>query len=297
MASCPFDLFMLKYDKNQIQSIADGDEGYPKTLLAMPDHPKTLYYIGDITLLNDRLFTVVGSRRTPAQALKLGEGIAKELSIVFTLVTGVADGGDSAGIEGALLGGGRVICVLAGGFSAIPQNNLPLLERVAKKGLILALHDYDTPVRNFSYEYRNKVLATMGEGVLVLGAPKKSGALITARHAWKQKKPVFALPYFPGSLAGEGCNAILKAGGTLTECGADVLKKFGLESEEREENIGLSQTEEQTYLALKELGEGHISELSEKAGLPVFKAKAVLSALEVKGLAINIGGNRYTVVK
>ena len=149
---------------SQIKEISFSSELYPESLKSLADAPKTLYAVGEINLLKTRKFTVVGSRTTPTAALKIGATIAKELSETFTLVTGTADGGDGAAIEGALKGSGKVICILAGGFFSIPQGNLPLLERVAKSGLLLSSHENDAPVRSFSYEYRNKLLAVLGEG-------------------------------------------------------------------------------------------------------------------------------------
>lgn len=277
------------------RSIQKDGALYPIGWKHLSDAPETLYAIGDIQLLKERKFVVVGSRRTPAHALKIGAGIAKDLSSEFVIVTGTADGGDGAAIEGVLSGSGKIICVLAGGFSAIPQGNLPLLERVAERGLLLSPYPYETPVRSFSYEYRNKLLAAMGEGVLVLGAAEKSGALITAKYAKQLKKPIFALPYAPGSAAGEGCNALLKKGGYLTETAADVLEVFGIEKSQSKPTVTLSADEQRLYDALRELSEGHIGELALKAGVPAFKARSILSALEVKGLAVALGGNRYSV--
>ena len=262
----------------------------------LPDAPSMIYARGDIALLRGRKLTVVGSRRTPAPALKLGARICKELSEAVTIVTGTADGGDGAAIEGALSGNGSVICVLAGGFSALPQASLQLLNEVAKRGLLISPYPYETEVRSFSYEYRNKLLATLGEGVFVLGAAEKSGALITAKYAMAQEKPIFALPYFPGSAAGEGCNKLLKTGGILTENALDITTRMGIKTEEKKRVVSLTADEEKLLTALKTLAEGHASELAAAAGLPPFKVRAVLSALEVKGLVTALGGNRYAPV-
>lgn len=268
---------------------------YPKEWKTLNDPPPVLYARGNTELLKERKFTIVGSRRTPLAARKIGAEIAKELSRAFVIVTGTADGGDTAAIEGALAGSGKVICVLAGGFSAMPQSNLPLLEEVEKRGLLLSPHPLETPVREFSYEYRNKLLARLGEGTLVLGAAEKSGALITARYAWKEKKPVFAIPYFPGSAAGVGCNAILKAGGVLTESAEDIAKAFQIELKARAKTA-LNADEEKMLTALQTLGEAHAEELAKASGIPLFKTRAVLSALEVKGACVALGGNRYSAI-
>ena len=270
---------------------------YPKAWTAFSDAPEKLYAVGDISLLTKRKFVIVGSRRTPASALKIGGQIAQDLSSVFVITTGTADGGDGAAMAGALAGSGRVICLLAGGFSALPQGNLPILEQVAKNGLLLSPHPYQTPVRSFSYEYRNKLLAALGDGTLVLGAADKSGALITAKYAHKFQKPIFALPYAPGAAAGAGCNQLIKQGGFLTETAKDVADKFGIELQNQAPMVALNGDEERMLTALKEMSEGHLSELAQRAGIPPYKARAVLSALEVKGLAVSLGGNIFAPVR
>lgn len=283
-------------DQSKLKQLDIASPYYPTEWKTLKDAPRTLYYTGDPALLTTRKLTVVGSRTTPANALKIGAQAAKALSETFTIVTGTADGGDTAAIEGALAGSGKVICVLAGGFSALPQNNLPLLREVAKKGLLLSPHPFDTPVRNFSYEYRNKLLATLGEGAFVLGAAEKSGALITAKYALAQNKPVFALPYAPNIHAGAGCNALIKKGARLTESAEDIFEAFDIKPAAQKPQIPLSPDEEKILLALRELSEAHISELSQRSGVPVFRAMAILSALEVKGVVASLGGNRYAPV-
>jgi len=283
--------------ENQCKQLDMSSPFYPSEWKTLPDAPKVLQYLGDATLLQTRKFTVVGSRTTPAQAKKLGKTVVGDLSQTFTIVTGVADGGDEVAIEGALEKGGKVICVLAGGFSALPQSNLPLLRKVVKNGLLLSPYPFDEPTRSYSYEYRNKLLACLGEGTLVLGAAEKSGALITANYAKKQDKPVFAFPYSVGTHAGVGCNQLIKSGAYLTETATDVYRALGMEITNTAKTQSLSMLEIQVYETLKELGEGHVQEIAQKSGIPVFKLRAVLSALEVKGVAVSLGGNRYAPVQ
>ncbi len=274
--------------------IDDGE--YPVAWKELPDAPKKIYAIGDISLLAGRRLAVVGSRRTPVNALKVGGEIVKELSQAFTIVTGLADGGDTAAAEGALAGGKAPVCLVAGGFFSLPQYNQALLEQVAKRGLLLSPYPADAPTRVFSYEYRNKLLAKLCDGVFVLGAGEKSGALITARYAEGYKKPVFALPYPPNSASGCGCNALIKRGGALTERAEDIFSFYGIERKEEKREISLSPEEELLYGALKNKIEAHASELAAATGIPVFKLRGTLSALEVKGLIASLGGNRYSIV-
>ncbi len=283
-------------DLSKAVTIEYGSAAYPTEWLGISDAPKTLYAFGNVALLQERKFCIVGSRRTPQTALKTGAKISKALSRAFVVVSGTADGGDMAAIEGALAGSGKIICMLAGGFSTLPQANVGVLQEVAKRGLLLSPYPHETSVRTFSYEYRNKLLAALCDGVLVLGAAEKSGALITAKYAKKYGKKVFALPYAPGAAAGVGCNALIKDGGFLTESEGDVLEGFGIELLNEPAAVTLTADEEKMHAALRELSEGHVNELSAKSGIPAFKARAVLSALEVKGLAVSLGGNRYAAV-
>ena len=288
--------FDLENLKKSLIELDKSSPDYPAEWQGLDDAPEKLYALGDIRLLRGRKLAVVGSRRTPINVMKFSAELCKQLSYEFTLVTGTADGGDCAALEGGMAGSGKVVCLLAGGFSALPQAHVQMLLGVAKRGLILSPHPFETEVRTFSYEYRNKLLAYLCAGTLVLSAGEKSGALITAKYAQKADKKVFALPYSPNAAAGAGCNALIKKGAYLTESAQDVLVQFGIEERTERAKIALSADEERLYQALQELGESHVSELSQKSGVQIFKARAVLSALEVKGLAVSVGGNRYTLV-
>ncbi len=283
---------MIRAD--DIHTIPKESALYPDAWRALSDAPEALYAVGNAQLLSTRKLTAVGSRQISASAAKWSAETAKSLSELFTLVTGTAEGGDGAIAEGALAGSGNLICVLAGGFKHIPQGNYPILERVAKRGLLLSPHPFDTPVRNFSYEYRNKLLAALGDGTLVVSAGEKSGALITAKWARKFEKPLFALPYFPSTATGTGCNGLLKTGALLTESAEDIFAYFNLQrTEEKRTQPPLTAEEKAFYELLVAEGEAHAAALSQKTGVPVFRARAVLSSLEVKGLVTASGGNRY----
>lgn len=279
--------------KAHIVEIPFGAPEYPSEWRRLSSPPERLYAVGNVRLLGERKFAVVGSRRTPSNAMKLGAQIAEALSAAFVVVTGAADGGDSAAIEGALKRG-RVICLLAGGFSALPQGNLSLLERVAERGLIVSEHPFFQSVRTYSYERRNALLAALGEGTLVLGAGEKSGALITAKYAKRYGREVFALPYPPNAASGVGCNRLIKEGARLVENAEDVANVLGVRLEEKK-RVPLTLDEERLYETLRE-GEAHATELAAKVGMPVFRLLALLSALEAKGLAVSLGGNRYAAI-
>lgn len=289
-----FTRLIENFEAQGITPVAYGSRYYPKAWLELSDAPLVLYAKGDLSLLETRLFCVVGSRRTPPSILKLGENLCEELSSSLTILTGVADGADSAAIEGALKRG-KPICLIAGGFGSVPKNNPALLKAVAEKGLLLAPHQNDVPVFAFSYEYRNKLLAKLCEGLLVLSAGEKSGALITAKYAEEFEKRLFALPYAPSSASGVGCNALIKRGAKLTECAGDILTEFGLDGKVSRV-VELTETEEKAVEYLKQVGEAHVSEIAEQLNLPHFKIPVLLSALEMKGVVVKLGGNRYSAV-
>ena len=289
-----FEKIIENFEKQGVTPVAYGSEFYPKAWLSLPDAPLVLYAKGDLSLLKTRLFCVVGSRRTPPAVLKLSEKLCEDLATSLTIVSGVADGADTAVIEGALKRG-KPICMLAGGFSSMPKNNPALLKSVVEKGLLLAPHQDDVPVLTFSYEYRNKLLATLSEGTLVLSAGEKSGALITAKYAKEFEKKLFALPYSPNSASGCGCNALIKNGAKLVENAKDVLDEFGLEVKETP-FVELTETELLAVEYLKRVGEAHASEIAGELKLPLFKVPVLLSSLEMKGVVVKLGGNRYSAV-
>ena len=283
------------FSANKVTPIPVCSKDYPKEWLSIQDAPIVLYAKGDLRLLETDKFSIVGSRRTAHTALKTGEKLTEELSQKFTILTGVADGGDTAVIEGALKGSKKLICLLAGGFGSIPKGNVALLKMVEQNGLLLAPNAYDTPVRSFSYERRNKLLALLSVGVLVIGAGEKSGALVTAKYAKEYQKPLFAFPYPPLSSVGVGCNALIKQGAKLTESAVDILEYFGLEAQPKRA-VELTETEEKAWQYLSEQGEAHLTEIAQTLGVPPYKTSAILSALEMKGLIVKLGANRFSAV-
>ena len=116
------------------------------------------------------------------------------------------------------------------------------------------------------------------------------------KYTFQEEKPVFALPYGVGVAAGAGCNALIKSGAHLTDCVEDIAMRMRVDIQKTETALPLSADEAKAIAALRELGEAHLSEIAKKSGVPPFKAIAILASLEVKGLAVSIGGNCYACV-
>ena len=274
-------------------TIADSD--YPEELKKIPCPPITLFCKGRRELLKERAFAVVGSRRTGTAAYSLTRKIAADLTSAFAVVTGNADGADSAALEGALPSG-KVICVLAHGLdAAYSLSTAPLVKEAEKRGLVIGEHFPTVAARSYFYPVRNRIIAGLAEGGLIASAGNKSGALITAEYLDEYSRKLFALPYQPNTPSGEGCNALIKHGAYLCENAADIFSVFGIEAGIPANE--LSADERALFEAIRAEGEAFLPAVAEKLGKLPFQLIPVISKLEIKGLVVRLGGNRYSVIK
>ena len=286
---------LAKYTEKGITCVTFSSELYPEDLRQIPDPPLVLYARGNLELLRERKFAVVGSRRTPTAMMKQAERFSSERSEHFVIVTGMAEGGDAAAALGALESG-KLICVLAYGFDFVyPECNRNLLKSVEEKGLVLTEYLPDEKPKPYLFPARNRIIAGIAEGVLVVSGGAKSGTRITADFAYEYGKDVFAFPYSLGSAAGEGCNALIKDYAKLTDNLVDIFAAFGINLTEAEE-ISLSEAERTVFEIVRE-GEIHVAQISEKSGLKVYELPAILTALQMKKLIAPCGGNRYMAVR
>ncbi len=273
---------------------------YPECLRATPAPPLILYGRGDRALLQRAKFAVVGSRRTPAWAQALTREFAARLSEHFAIVTGIAEGGDVSAVRGVLerekTGVANVVCVLAYGFDHVyPAAHADILKEVCRRGLALTEHRPSVAPQKFLFPVRNRIIAGLSRGVLVVSGGKKSGTAVTANYALDYGRDVFAFPYNPGISSGAGCNALLKSGAYPADCVEDILGHYGLRQEERAAPA-LGAEEEKLLRVLAERGEAHIEELARLTEIPAYLAGGILSGLEVKGMVVRAGGNRYASV-
>lgn len=295
-------------DENYRKGVLDGleskgvkcvtylSESYPDSLKNIDSPPLILYCKGNTSLLKTNCFSVVGSRRSTANALALCKKISGELTEAFTVVSGLADGADSYALEGALPSG-KVISVLASGFDNIyPPSNLSLAEKVAKSGLLISEYPPHMRALKYNFPVRNRIIAGLSRGVLVVSAGSKSGALITADYALEYGKDVFAFPYPPNAFSGEGCNALIKNGAYLTENILDIFAAFGLDLKRRQKRVSLSDEEKELFEEIKKVEIAFLPQVAERLQKPVYQLIPVLSSLEIKGLIVRLGGNRYSAV-
>lgn len=287
---------LAELEEKEIFCITYFSENYPEELKNISCPPIVLYCKGNMGLLDDRRFAVVGSRRTNFNILKECKKISEALTEHFTVVSGMADGADSAALEGGL-SGGKAISVLANGFDYVyPAVNGKLTEQVAREGLLVSEYPPDTPPRSYQFPVRNRIIAGLSEAVLVVSAGKKSGALITAEYALEFGRTVFAFPYSLGVGSGEGCNSLLKKGGILAENILDIFSLFGLDCKSSG-NVALSAEEERLLAAIREEGTAFLPVLAERSGKAPYQLIPLISSLEIKGYIVRVGGNRYAALK
>lgn len=271
-------------------------DDYPELLRQIATPPFVLFGEGNRALLKERKFCIVGSRKIPAWADQAGRSIASALTAKFAVVTGFAEGGDYAAISGALPSG-KLICVLPTGLdNCYPADHYALKSKVSKAGLLLSEYPMNERVKQHTFHARNRILAGLAEGVLVLSAGRRSGTMITANAALDCGRDVFALPHNANAASGEGCNELIKNGAGLVTGAEDLFAHYGLKAEEAEASA-LPPEEEKVLRVLREYGELHVSVIAERADVPVYEAAAILSALEIKNLAVKSGGNKYSAVR
>lgn len=210
------------------QLLALGDADYPRPLLQTADPPLLLYLSGRRGLLGRRCLAIVGSRGPTAQgrdnARQLGHSLGQAgLTIVSSLALGI----DGAAHKGALETAGGTLAVLGCGLDRIyPSSHRQLGARIAVRGLLVSEHPLGTPPLPQSFPQRNRIIAGLAEGCLVVEAAPKSGSLITARLAAEAGREVFAVPGSLHAPQSRGCHALLRDGAKPVEGAADVLEEL-----------------------------------------------------------------------
>lgn len=208
--------------------IALGETAYPAALLQTADPPFLLFCRGDITLLHRPAISVVGSRHATAQGIDNARAFARHLSDSgLCIVSGLAAGIDGAAHEGGLSGRGSTIAVMGTGPEQLyPRRHQALGERIAAAGLLLTEFAPGTPPLRNNFPQRNRIIAGLSLGTLVVEAAIQSGSLITARLASECGREVFAIPGSIHSPVAKGCHRLIQQGAKLVETGEDILQEL-----------------------------------------------------------------------
>ena len=306
-----------------------SDAAYPNRLRNIFDPPCLLYVRGRLPAFDDEAaVAVVGTRDcTPygvSCAEKLGFGLAAGGALV---VSGLARGIDSAALRGALRGGGTVTAVLGNGLDVVyPRENRYLYEDIVASGALLSEYPPGTPPEGRHFPVRNRIMSGLSLATLVVEAPERSGALITAGTALEQGRDVFAVPGPIDAPASVGCNRLIRDGAGLVTDAWDILAAYaprfpeklhregareepavlGYQARQRTEpkevppslslsNNDLSLTDDQIRL-LRTLTEEPmlVDDLIEETEIPTRRVLSALTVLEIEHLVTQHPGKRYT---
>ena len=273
-----------------------GDATYPQALLSAADPPVLLYAKGAIELLNRPAIAIVGSRN----ATKQGEANAAAFSATLagaglTIVSGLAAGIDAAAHRGALKEAASTIAVIGTGIDRIyPARNEGLAREIAESGCILSEFPLGTPPIANNFPRRNRLIAGLARGCLVVEAAKQSGSLITARLAAEAGREVFAIPGSIHSPQSKGCHALIKQGAKLVESAQDVLEELRWEKVVNPAALPPVPEAETDPLLIALGGDPcDLDTLATRSGLPADALLARLLPLELDGRVAILPGGRY----
>ncbi len=274
--------------------IALGDAAYPSTLLETADPPLLLYAQGHIDLLQAVSIAIVGSRNPTAQGTDNARAFAKHLSQAgLAVVSGMALGIDGAAHEGALDGPGRTIAVMGTGADRIyPARHRALAHRIAAEGLLLTEFEIGVPPLAENFPQRNRIIAGLARGTLVVEAALPSGSLSTARAALEAGRDVFAIPGSIHSLQSRGCHALIKQGAKLVESADDITSELHWKVER---SIEARSEERQDSPLLQALGHepATLDALGARTGMSTADLNAQLLELELDGRVARLPGGLF----
>jgi len=290
-------------EKHQVKIITIKDAGYPALLKEIHSPPYVLFVKGEIMSQDEVSVSVVGSRIISTYGKQMVDSIVRDLVIKggMTIVSGMAQGIDGAAHKATLDSGGRTIAVLGTGIDVCyPLLNKSLYERIPSQGAIISEFGFGTPPLRQNFPARNRIIAGLSLGTLVVEARERSGALITAQMAFEQNRTVFALPGNITSANMVGSNNLIKDQKAVIVTSADDILRE-LDIDRRQEGAAVRKIipeskEEEALLTLITREPVYIDDLIEHSGLDAATVSSTLVMLEMKGYIKNVGGNNYVTV-
>jgi DNA processing protein len=293
-----------KVQKAGAHLVTLADDQYPPLLKKLPDAPTVLYVRGRLMPGDDHALSIVGTRRATTYGRDAAYQLSKQLAGQgVTVISGLAHGIDTAAHKGALEGGGRTIAVMGSGVDVIyPRDNAKLAQQIANCGAIISEFPIGMHPEARNFPRRNRVISGMALGVLVVEAPEKSGALITASIAADQGREVFAVPGNIFSAASTGTNRLIQDGAKLVINVSDILDELNIAHTEVQtqtitERIAPANRTEAELLQHLGADPIHIDDLVRISGLPIALVSSTLTILELKGLARTAGHMQYCLIQ
>ncbi len=276
-----------------------GEEDYPPLLAKINCPPPVIFWQGELQGFDDQTIAIVGTRRATEQGLAFSRELAAALATAgLTVVSGMAEGVDSAAHSGALDAGGKTIAVWGSSLDHLyPPSNRKLADRIRTQGAIISEYLPDTRPDRATFPQRNRIISGLSQATIVVQAGKRSGALITAAHALEQNRELFAVPGSPRSRASDGTNDLIKHGAALLTSVDDVFEVLPRLRDQIHVKAARSLPDmtatEQDLIDHFRAGPLQIDQLSRAANLPVPDLLELLLALELKGIVREVSGKRY----
>jgi DNA processing protein len=292
-----------KLNKLNIQFVIFSDDEYPTRLRNIPDPPPALYIRGNLLPQDSKALAVVGTRK----CTRYGRDVSAELSEQLTkngvtIISGLAEGIDASAHQGALKGGGRTIAICGCGLDRVyPAQHTALAQKIAENGALISEFSLGTPPIGENFPRRNRIISGLSLGVLVIEAPEKSGALITASVAAEQGREIFVIPGNITNNVASGTNKLLQDGAKLVTSAKDILDELNLEhtilqTRIKTESFVPSSDEEALILKFISTDPTHIDDIIRQTGLNSSEVMGLLTILELKGLAQSAGYMQYSLV-
>ena len=279
---------------------------YPALLKEIPGPPERLYVDGRIDALHLPALAIVGSRNPTGQGRQTAYEFARHLGRAgFCIVSGLAQGIDTAAHEGALDGGGQTVAFLGHGIDTIyPASNHALAARIIDHGALCTEFPFGAGPRREHFPQRNRLISGLSLGTIVVEAARKSGSLITARLASEQGREVFAIPGSIHNPLSRGCHLLIRQGAKLVEDAADIVDELGTlvdhiatTSEAPEAPASALSDNDPEYGVLFEamgFDPASADEIAARSGLTIDQVSSMLLILELEGKIEAQAGGRYS---
>ena len=275
--------------------ITINDDIYPECLKEISDPPEKLYYKGNLELLKSkRMIAVVGTRNPSSYGKLCCEYMIKKMSKAnITIVSCFAKGIDSIAHKTSLLTGTKTIAVIASGLDIVyPASNLSLYKEIEEKGLILTEYEAGTKPFKGNFPQRNRIIAALSKGVIVVESKDRGGSLITADLALEYNRDVYAIPGDIFSEYSKGCNNLIRDAKAKSLSNIkELLEDYNWESKEEVNHLNLSKNQKLILDSLS--SEKNFDRILEETKIEETEILSELITLEIMGLIKSIAGGRY----
>ena len=287
--------------------VVTRDSGdFPDLLRQIGDAPEHLYVRGDIDALHLPALAIVGSRNPTQQGRRTAYEFAKHLgSAGFCIVSGLAQGIDTAAHEGALDGGAKTVAFLGHGIDQVyPASNRQLAERIVRQGALCSEFPLGSSPRREHFPQRNRLISGLSVGTLVVEAAIRSGSLITARLASEQGREIFAIPGSIHNPLARGCHRLIRQGAKLVESADDIVSELGPivahmlqvpEEVPADEAVAVSgDSDYEMLIDAMGFDPATADELATRSGLTIGQVSSMPLILELEGKIEAQAGGRYS---